>query len=150
MSREEQAAETTVAREMLILSRRLRNGARDIYADGGLTFVEYSLLTLIVTHPGITAAGLAREAAIDKSTASRQLGELRRRGLLERGHGQAARGHALTLTGDAEAILANIGDRSAEAIAARMTGWTPDDVATFARMLHQYNNAQQETENYRG
>ena len=75
-------AAEVVGQELVTLSRRLRNGAREIYAEGGLTFVEYSLLALISDSPGINAAALAKAASIDKSTASRQLAELRRRGLL--------------------------------------------------------------------
>ena len=83
-SPEQPDAAEVVGQELVTLSRRLRNGARDIYAEGGLTFVEFSLLALISDNPGINAASLARAANIDKSTASRQLGELRRRGLLRR------------------------------------------------------------------
>ncbi|MGC4934223.1 MarR family winged helix-turn-helix transcriptional regulator [Gordonia sp. DT30] len=131
-----------VAQELVTLSRRLRNGARQIYGEDGLTFVEYSLLTLVDDHPGISAGALARAASIDKSTASRQLGELRRRDLLRRHHDASSpRTQALELTENARVILGHIRRRSGAEIAARLADWPPQDIQRFAEFLHRYNSS---------
>jgi len=138
-------AAQVVGQELVTLSRRLRNGARDIYAEGGLTFVEFSLLALISDNPGINAASLARAANIDKSTASRQLAELRRRGLLRRSQeSTSSRSQALKPTQEAVDVLGDIRRRSGEAIAARLESWTPEDLELFATLLRRYNNADTE------
>ncbi|GAB33062.1 MarR family winged helix-turn-helix transcriptional regulator [Gordonia otitidis] len=138
-------AAEVVGQELVTLSRRLRNGAREIYAEGGLTFVEYSLLALISDSPGINAAALAKAASIDKSTASRQLAELRRRGLLRRSpESTSSRSQSLEPTPEALDILGEIRQRSGEAIAARLESWTPEDLDLFATLLHRYNNADSE------
>ncbi|GAC49077.1 MarR family winged helix-turn-helix transcriptional regulator [Gordonia aichiensis] len=138
-------AAQVVGQELVTLSRRLRNGARDIYAEGGLTFVEFSLLALISDNPGINAASLARAANIDKSTASRQLAELRRRGLLRRSQeSTSSRSQALEPTQEAVDVLGDIRRRSGEAIAARLESWTPEDLELFATLLRRYNNADTE------
>ncbi|GAA4660993.1 MarR family winged helix-turn-helix transcriptional regulator [Gordonia humi] len=141
MAEYEQDDLITVERELIALSRRLRNGARGIYAANGLTFTEYSLLRIIDDTPGITAAELAVTAAIDKSTASRQLGALRRRGFLAgTADGRSTRGHGLEPTDRAVATLDEISDASATAISALLSDWPPEDIATFARLLHRYNS----------
>lgn len=138
-------AAQVVGQELVTLSRRLRNGARDIYAEGGLTFVEFSLLALISDNPGINAASLARAANIDKSTASRQLAELRRRGLLHRSQeSTSSRSQALEPTQEAVDVLGDIRRRSGEAIAARLESWTPEDLELFATLLRRYNDADTE------
>ncbi|MFT4042286.1 MAG: MarR family winged helix-turn-helix transcriptional regulator [Gordonia sp. (in: high G+C Gram-positive bacteria)] len=135
-------AATHVGQELVTLSRRLRNGARDLYAQSGLTYVEYSLLSLIADNPGITATALAKAASIDKSTASRQLARLRSRDLLLRHPDEAAsRSQPLELTRTAEEILAEIRLRSGDAIAARLAEWPAEDLSRFATLLHRYNTA---------
>ncbi|WP_336791667.1 MarR family winged helix-turn-helix transcriptional regulator [Gordonia malaquae] len=137
-----QESVVTVERELTALSRRLRNGARGIYAANGLTFTEYSLLRMVDDRPGMNAAELASTAMIDKSTASRQLGALRDRGLLARAaDGRSARGQRLELTDLARTTLSDIASASEAAISARLTDWPADDVATFAALLHRYNSS---------
>ncbi|MGV9824342.1 MarR family winged helix-turn-helix transcriptional regulator [Gordonia sp. NPDC003429] len=136
-------AGTRVGTELVTLSRRLRNGARSIYAESGLTYVEYSLLSLVAAHPGVNAAALAREAGIDKSTASRQLGELRTRGLLRRRQDElSARSQTLELTADGESILDDIRHRSGAAITRLLADWPAGDLEQFASLLHRYNTAE--------
>lgn len=141
-SPEQPDAAEVVGQELVTLSRRLRNGARGIYAEGGLTFVEFSLLALISDNPGINAASLARAANIDKSTASRQLGELRRRGLLRRTQdATSSRSQSLEVTQEALDTLSEIRRRSGDAIARRLDAWTQDDLELFATLLRRYNDA---------
>ncbi|QRY63748.1 MarR family transcriptional regulator [Gordonia sp. PDNC005] len=142
MNEPEQESVVTVERELTALSRRLRNGARGIYAANGLTFTEYSLLRMVDDHPGTNAAELANAAMIDKSTASRQLGGLRDRGLLARvADGRSARGQRLELTDLARTTLRDIASASEAAISALLVDWPADDVAMFAALLHRYNSA---------
>ncbi|GEE02348.1 hypothetical protein nbrc107696_27940 [Gordonia spumicola] len=132
----------TVERELTALSRRLRNGARGIYEAHGLTFTEYSLLRMVDDNPGVNAAELATAAMIDKSTASRQLGALRDRGLLDRvADGRTARGRRLELTDAARTTLADIASASEAAIGALLHDWPPSDIAAFAELLHRYNSS---------
>ncbi|MEP9392351.1 MarR family transcriptional regulator [Gordonia sp. VNK1] len=132
-----------VAHELVTLSRRLRNGAREIYGDAGLTFVEYSLLSLVADNPGISASDLARAAHIDKSTASRQLGELRRRELLTRSDThESPRTQALEITDSARAVLDQIRHRSGVEIASRLTDWPTQDIEQFAALLRRYNGSE--------
>ncbi|MFT3716932.1 MAG: MarR family transcriptional regulator [Gordonia sp. (in: high G+C Gram-positive bacteria)] len=145
MSRQESGVSgipLSVERELVQLSRRLRNGASDIHRERGLTFVEYSLLALIDDHPGIGGAEIAERARIDKSTASRQITALTSRGLVDRRRdADEPRAQRLHLTEDGRDLLDVIRDASSAAIQERLTGWPDDDVAVFARLLHRFNNA---------
>ncbi|MFT4086239.1 MAG: MarR family transcriptional regulator [Gordonia sp. (in: high G+C Gram-positive bacteria)] len=130
--------------ELITLTRLLRNGARRIYTRHGLTFAEYSLLRLIDDEPGVNAAGLAAAAMIDKSTVSRQLAGLQKRGLVDRSDDpRSPRSQALTLTPDSRAALDAISRDVGVAISRRFTDWPAEDLTRLADLLERFNAAVQ-------
>ena len=140
MNAPQQPTAELVAHELVTLARRFRNGAREVYASAELTFVEYSLLCIVADNPGISATAIAGTAHIDKSTASRQLGELRRRGFLTRKPEDAAtRTQAIEITEAARDVLAQIQSRIATEITDRLRTWPKNDIDTFAALLSRYN-----------
>jgi DNA-binding MarR family transcriptional regulator len=126
-----------IHRELNVLARRVRSEAHRLHPD--LSFVAYTLLGHVNATGGCRAVDLAGLYQLDKSTVSRQVADLERRGLLERGPG--ARGQLLRVTaaGRAELAAAAAGQRAA--LARRLDGWDGADLRAFAGYLERYNAA---------
>jgi DNA-binding MarR family transcriptional regulator len=117
--------------ELTLFARR----ARGLSQPGGLSLVAYTLLTHVLANPEVRPVDLAGFYRLDKSTVSRQLADLERLGLLERGaHGQPLR---VTAAGRAQVRAATTAQRSA--LEARLQDWDDADVAGFADYLRRFN-----------
>jgi DNA-binding MarR family transcriptional regulator len=127
-----------IHRELNVLARRVRALANRLHPD--LSFVAYTLLSHARASGGCRAVDLATLFQLDKSTVSRQVGDLERRGLLERD--PAGRGHVLRVTDAGRAELAAATDRQRAALEERLAGWAPADLRAFARFLRRYNAAE--------
>lgn len=127
-----------VHRGLSLFSRRVRGEAREVHP--GMTYVDYSLLTIVAASPGMSSAEVAEAAHIDKSTASRQLNGLVDRGMLAR-ETAGGRRRPLHLTEAGMVALSDADRAQRRQIGERMRDWTPDDIATFADLLERYNSA---------
>ncbi|MDF8265195.1 MarR family winged helix-turn-helix transcriptional regulator [Luteipulveratus flavus] len=121
------------------VSRRLQREWGERMPD--VTFAESTLLSAVQAHERATMVDVARALRIDKSTASRQVAALERRGLLTR---QALAGERraqlLVLTRDGTDVLAAASDSWRESIRQRVDGWTDDELSQFVRLLQRYND----------
>jgi DNA-binding MarR family transcriptional regulator len=126
-----------IHRELNVFARRVRALANRLHPD--LSFVAYTLLGHAHASGGCRAVDLATLFQLDKSTVSRQVGDLGRRGLLERV--PAGRGHLLRVTDAGRAELAAAADRQRAALDDRLAGWDPADLRAFAAYLRHYNAA---------
>lgn len=119
-------------------SRRVR---AEVNTSSELSYVEYTLLRAVGSRDRATVGDVAAAVHIDKSTASRQLAALERAGLLRRDPDpQHTRGHLLTLTDRAVALLDRARAAQVLAVRERVRDWTDEDLETFAALLHRYNN----------
>lgn len=127
-----------VHRGLSLFSRRVRGEARDVHP--GMSYVDYSLLSIVRRRPGLSGAEVADAAYIDKSTASRQLAGLVDRGMVERGEPDGRR-RPLHITDDGSRALARADAAQRIQIGDRMRDWTADEIETFADLLDRYNGA---------
>jgi DNA-binding MarR family transcriptional regulator len=117
--------------ELTLFARR----ARGLAQGGGLSLVAYTLLTHVLANQDARPVDLAGFYRLDKSTVSRQLADLERLGLLERGaHGQPLR---VTDAGRAQVDAATAVQRAA--LEGRLQDWDDEDVLAFAEYLRRFN-----------
>lgn len=141
----ERGDETTgiddVYAELERVSRRAVARAR--HRSAPLSFVEHSLVTFIATHPGCRAVDIAADFSLNRSTVSRQLAGLVELGLVAPVDGAdgARRGQVLALTPRGDELLARSVDANRAALAERLEGWRPEEVAELAASLHRLNTA---------
>ncbi|QEO14902.1 winged helix-turn-helix transcriptional regulator [Agromyces intestinalis] len=123
---------------LMLISRRGVADART--APTSLSMTAQSIVAFIVDHPGTRSVDLAREFRLNRSTVSRQLGDLVALGLVREASG-TGRGRPLELTeagrrayDETVAILQAVVDAS-------LAGWSDAEVARFARDLARFNAA---------
>lgn len=139
-SRQDRARdEARVLGELIAFSRRVRADARYVHPD--LSYVDFTLLRIVADNPGVLAGDLADAARIDKSTASRQLTALVRRGLLQRTGTGGREGKPLELTAEGGRVAAEALAAQQATVAERLADWSASDVAVFADLLARYNEA---------
>ncbi|WP_430331720.1 MarR family winged helix-turn-helix transcriptional regulator [Rhodococcus sp. ACT016] len=125
--------------ELVQLARELVTGGRDI--EGGPSFAQHSVLSFVARHPGCRATDISDAFGVNRSTVSRQL-----RGCLEAGWvrtepGTVRNGYPLRLTAEGVAVLADADRRRFDEVRTRVRGWTPDEIAQFARTLRRFRDA---------
>jgi DNA-binding MarR family transcriptional regulator len=128
-------SDEVIHRELNTLARRVRAEAHRLHP--ALSFVAYTLLGHARATGGCRAVDLAALYQLDKSTVSRQVADLERRGLLERAPGGRGQRLRVTAAGLAELAAAAAGQR--EALARRLAGWDEADLRAFAGYLERYN-----------
>ena len=136
MDRAEIAA--AVQRELTVFARRVRGAPQQ-----ELPFVAYSMLSSIDAADGCRSVDLVALYRLDKSTVSRQVGDLERRGLVGRTTDPArGRGQLLVVTPAGGALLREAAATREAELASRVAGWSDEELATFAAALQRYNAAE--------
>ncbi|BDD80506.1 hypothetical protein TPB0596_02690 [Tsukamurella pulmonis] len=126
-----------IVRGIVGLAKRIRSDARFVGAE--VSYVDFTLLFVLNESPGIRAVDLAEAVSIDKSTASRQLAGLERRGLIRRDvDPRNPRSRQLRLTERAERVLAETDREWRRRIAARTADWSSEELRTFATLIDRY------------
>lgn len=126
-----------IIRGIVGLAKRVRADAKFLSAD--VSYVDFTLLFVLNETPGMRAVDLAEAVSIDKSTASRQLAGLERRGLIRRDADPAnPRSRQLRLTDRARQVLADADREWRQRIAARTAAWPRADLQTFATLIDRY------------
>lgn len=134
-----------ILRGIVGLAKRIRSDSR--FLNTGVSYVDFTLLFVLHESPGMRAVDLAQTVSIDKSTASRQLAGLERRGLIVREVDPTnPRSRRLRLTPRAEDVLAETDHEWRERILARTASWSRADVHTFATLIDRYMSAEVEAE----
>jgi DNA-binding MarR family transcriptional regulator len=128
-----------VQRELTVFARRVRGVPERLHAE--LPFVAYSMLSSIDALEGCRSVDLASLYRLDKSTVSRQVGDLERRGLVSRTSGPA-RGQVLSVTPAGRALLEEAAATRQAELASRVAAWSDGELAAFAAALQRYNAAE--------
>ncbi|MBB2891853.1 MarR family winged helix-turn-helix transcriptional regulator [Flexivirga oryzae] len=86
-----------------------RAGLDELTRPAGLTALQYTALTVLERHPGLTAARLARNSFVTAQSMADMVTSLLRRGLIERNRDpQDRRRLVLSLTDDGHRVLADL------------------------------------------
>ncbi|AKU14883.1 MarR family winged helix-turn-helix transcriptional regulator [Luteipulveratus mongoliensis] len=126
--------------ELREVARRLRREWSERVPD--ITFAESTLLSAVDAHERATMVDVAQELQIDKSTASRQVAAIERRGLItRRALAGERRAQLLELTPQGRKVLATASATWLESVGRRVEGWSDDEVDQFVDLLHRYNTA---------
>ena len=120
-----------ILHELTLYGRRVRAVVGRAHPD--LSFAAYSMLSHVYDEDGCRAVELARTYGLDKSTVSRQLGDLVRRGLIHRDDA------GLHVTPRGARLLEGARRQQRSLLAERMRGWSEEERRTFAELLHRYN-----------
>lgn len=98
----------------------VRQALDDVVAAADLTTIQYTALTVLERHPGITSAELARNSFVRAQTMAEMITYLLGRGLVARERDETNRKqYLLTLTPEGERVLDELLDAVAD-IEARM------------------------------
>ena len=117
---------------LILITRR---GVADARTTGTtLSMTAQSIVGYIVDNPGCRSADIARDFRLNRSTLSRQIGDLVGAGLVREGDGPG-RGRPLELTALGEHAYRETIDVLAGVVAAAMRTWSDSDVDRFARDL---------------
>jgi DNA-binding MarR family transcriptional regulator len=130
-----------VQRELTVFARRVRALTARLHPE--LPFVAYSLLSHIEATGGCRAVDLAAHYGLDKSTVSRQIADLERRGLVARAPDPAGgRARVLRVSAAGRELLAEADRRHRAELDRRLADWSPREVEVFARLLRRYNDGE--------
>ena len=134
----------SIEREVGALIRRVRRviGERAHAVHPDLQPSAYLVLTYLDEQDDVRSSKLVEHLGIDKGAISRQISSLVDLGLVERipdpEDGRATR---LRLTDDAKARLEAVRVRRWGRFGERLSGWSDDDLESFAATLQHYNEA---------
>jgi len=117
---------------LILISRRGVADARS--APTVLSATAQSIVAYIVDNPGCRAADIAREFRLNRSTLSRQIGDLTSAGLIREGEGPG-RGRPLELTPAGERAHGETIKILTGVVADALTSWSDDEVDRFAHDL---------------
>ncbi|RJL21767.1 MarR family winged helix-turn-helix transcriptional regulator [Bailinhaonella thermotolerans] len=124
--------------ELTRFTRRVRARGGAWHPD--LSLVAYTLLAHIDGAGRVRAADLAAHYALDKSTVSRQVADLRERGLVTPVPDERdARAHVLTITPEGRRRLDEANASLRDRLEDRLSSWPEEDLATFAALLARFN-----------
>ena len=128
---------------LLYLIKRLELAVRKqldaVVAPAGLTVVQYTALTALERHPGMTAAALARHSFVAAQTTAELVRALEARRLIERRPDPASRRQVrIALTPEGETLLAGLREPVAaierSMLADRSTGQSREIRSTLDEM----------------
>lgn len=107
-----------------------------VFADEGLTAVQWSALISILFGRGPTCAALARDLAHDKGAMTRMIDTLEQKGLVRRlRDDDDRRVIQLSLTPAGEAATMRCRERVIACWNEWLTGWSHDEITTFIAQL---------------
>ncbi|HAY43083.1 MAG TPA: MarR family transcriptional regulator [Micrococcaceae bacterium] len=124
---------------MQMITRRANARARQLAEP--LSLVEHSLLRFIADTPGTRATDIAEAFALNRSTVSRQVGTLLDLGYAAYDDTEAGRGRVLGLTDLGRERLEASAAVHRAAVNDRLTGWSEEQISSFAAALERYNAA---------
>ncbi len=122
---------------LTFISRQSRELGSQLHPE--MPLVAHSLLSFVAAEPEPRAVDIALAYGLDKSTVSRQLGQLEAAGLLSRGEETPGRrGHVLKLTPAGAQALERAAQSSRKTLAMHLVQWQDHDIATLATLLAQF------------
>lgn len=118
------------------LELAVRSHLDDIVKGAGITALQYTALTVLDHHDGLSLAQLARDSFVTPQSAADLVANLERNGLVRRDRNpQNRRELIVSLTPAARLLLAAHADAVAELEAKLTSGLTPEEAADFRRRL---------------
>ncbi len=103
------------------LELAVSNAVDDVVAEAGLTSTQYTALTVLDRHPGMTAAALARNSFVRAQTAASLVNALENLGMIERQPDpNSRRQNLIFLTETGRKVLVNL-DKGISEIQQRAT-----------------------------
>lgn len=109
------------------LELAVSNAVDLVVAEAGLTSTQYTALTVLDRHPGMTAAALARNSFVRAQTAASLVNALENLGMIERQPDPSSRRQNLIfLTDTGRTVLSNL-DKGISLIQQRATAQLSDD-----------------------
>jgi DNA-binding MarR family transcriptional regulator len=133
-----------IGNEVATLIRRVKRvmgeRAREVHPD--LHPMTYFILNHLATAGPMRAADLSDVFGMDKGGVSRQVQALVDLGLVERRpDAEDRRAILLDATSEGRRRLDDMGRRRQDRFDQKLSGWSDDELATFARLLTAYNRA---------
>ncbi len=114
----------------------VRSLLEDIAATHGITALQYTSLTVLERHPGITAAELARNSFVRPQSMAQMLDGLEARGLVSREPDPSSRRqYLLMLTEPGQRLLDGMREPVSRLEELMVAGWSPEQRAQFAELL---------------
>lgn len=102
----------------------VRQSLDDVVATADLTTLQYTALTVLERHPGITSAELARNSFVRAQTMAEMITYLHGRGLVARERDETNRKqYLLTLTSEGQGVLDELLDAVADIEATMLDGF---------------------------
>jgi DNA-binding MarR family transcriptional regulator len=107
-----------------------------------LTPIQYGILTVLHTLPGIDQSRLARKLGLDKVTTLRVLRDLEGRGLITRSeHPSDKRSYSLTLSSDGQILFKESQKHVNKAYMQLASGLTESELTTLLQLLGKFNSS---------
>lgn len=100
----------------------------------GVTVQQFSLLGAIRSHPEEPVASLAQRISLDRTSLTRNLDLLERKGLVRRLPGSSGNARFCTLTEEGDALLDQLVVEWRKAQPGLLTGLSADEVATYLKV----------------
>jgi len=120
----------------------VRKRLDDVLAPAGLTTTQYTALTSLERHPGMTAAALARHSFVTAQTIAQLVAALQSRGLVARQPDPRSRRQVLlALTPEGERLLDEFREPVAAVEAQMVEGVAAADLAATRRALAGFREA---------
>lgn len=115
----------------------VRSLLEDIAAAHGITALQYTSLSVLERHPGITAAELARNSFVRPQSMAQMLDGLEARGMVSREPDPSSRRqYLLLLTESGQSLLDAMREPVTQLEELMIEGWSPEQRAQFADLLH--------------
>ena len=133
-------AETSTAVTLLYLIKQVelavRSSLDEVTGEQALTPLQYTALTVLERHPGLTSAALARNSFVRAQTMAQMLTVLEERGLIERVQDPVSRRQNLiSLTALGTELLDSLRE-GVEAVETRMVSGLPEhEIAVLRHAL---------------
>ena len=107
-----------------------------------LTPIQYGILTVLHTLPGIDQSRLARKLGLDKVTTLRVLRDLEGRSLITRSeHPSDKRSYSLTLSSDGQILFKESQKHVNKAYMQLASGLTESELTTLLQLLGKFNSS---------
>jgi DNA-binding MarR family transcriptional regulator len=119
------------------LELAIRSRLDDIISPSGLTALQYTALTVLERHPGMSTAQLARNSFVTSQSMADMITALESRGLIERNRDPADRRRLLVaLTREGRELLGRYRDEVAAMEAQMVAGLSPAEITRLRRSLY--------------
>ena len=114
----------------------VRSRLEEVTGARGLTSLQYTALTVLERHPGLTSAALARNSFVRAQTMAQMITVLEERGLLERQKDPVSRRqYLLSLTERSTELLTSLRDEVAAVETRMVSGLAEHEVAAMRHAL---------------